>query len=491
MAKREKKDLLAYIREGRTMTRQEQLRLIVSLSIPSILAQISATVMFFIDASMVGHLGARASAAIGLVETTTWLMGGLGMAVNMGFSVQVAHFIGANDFEAARRVLRQALVCSLAWSLLLSFTGIAIHSYLPYWLGGSDAIAHDASLYFMLIGIFGIFFQMEGLGASMLKCSGNMKIPSLLNIMMCCLDVVFNYLFIYVLDMGVAGAACGTGAAELITAGLMLYFLLWRSDMLGIFKSVECRVESLEFATAEGVENRRAVANSPLSTLHSQLSAFRPQSDVVRTAFKIGAPMGLQHLLMGSAQIVSTIIVAPLGTVAIAANSLAITVESLCYMPGYGIAEAATTLVGQGIGAGQRLLTRSLAYMSVGLGVVVMTLMGVLMFVFAPELMMIMTPVDEIIRQGADALRIEAFAEPMFAASIVANGVFIGAGDTLVPAAMSLVSMWAVRLTMAASLAPRFGLRGVWIAMAVELTFRGIIFLVRLFRGKWQGKMKE
>ena len=491
MAKREKKDLLAYIREGRTMTRQEQLRLIVSLSIPSILAQISATVMFFIDASMVGHLGARASAAIGLVETTTWLMGGLGMAVNMGFSVQVAHFIGANDFEAARRVLRQALVCSLAWSLLLSFTGIAIHSYLPYWLGGSDAIAHDASLYFMLIGIFGIFFQMEGLGASMLKCSGNMKIPSLLNIMMCCLDVVFNYLFIYVLDMGVAGAACGTGAAELITAGLMLYFLLWRSDMLGIFKSVECRVESLEFATAEGVENRRAVANSPLSTLHSQLSDFRPQSDVVRTAFKIGAPMGLQHLLMGSAQIVSTIIVAPLGTVAIAANSLAITVESLCYMPGYGIAEAATTLVGQGIGAGQRLLTRSLAYMSVGLGVVVMTLMGVLMFVFAPELMMIMTPVDEIIRQGADALRIEAFAEPMFAASIVANGVFIGAGDTLVPAAMSLVSMWAVRLTMAASLAPRFGLRGVWIAMAVELTFRGIIFLVRLFRGKWQGKMKE
>ena len=201
--------------------------------------------------------------------------------------------------------------------------------------------------------------------------------------------------------------------------------------------------------------------------------------------------MALQHLLMGSAQIVSTIIVAPLGTVAIAANSLAITVESLCYMPGYGIAEAATTLVGQGIGAGQRLLTRSLAYMSVGLGVVVMTLMGVLMFVFAPELMMIMTPVDEIIRQGADALRIEAFAEPMFAASIVANGVFIGAGDTLVPAAMSLVSMWAVRLTMAASLAPRFGLRGVWIAMAVELTFRGIIFLVRLFRGKWQGKMKK
>ena len=202
-------------------------------------------------------------------------------------------------------------------------------------------------------------------------------------------------------------------------------------------------------------------------------------------AFKIGAPMGLQHLLMGSAQVVSTIIVAPLGTVAIAANSMAITVESLCYMPGFGIAEAATTLVGQAIGAGQRLLTRSLAFISVGLGISVMSVMGVLMFVFAPELMAFLSPVDAIVLEGAQALRIEAFAEPMFAASIVANGVFIGAGDTLKPAIMSLASMWGVRLTLAALLAPRYGLRGVWTAMAVELTFRGLLFLTRMKKGKW------
>ena len=445
--------LLAYIREGRTMTRGDQLRLIVSLSIPSILAQLSATVMFFIDAAMVGHLGEKATAAIGLVETTTWLMGGLASAANMGFSVQVAHFIGANNFEAARRVLRQALVCCLLWSLLLSIGCIAVHSYLPYWLGGSAEIARDASLYFMLVGACGIFFQMEGLAGSMLKCSGNMKIPSILNIGMCVMDVIFNYLFIYILDMGVVGAALGTGLAELVSAALMLYFLLCRSSLL---------------------------------SLKGHPGSFQPKADTVKTAFKIGAPMGLQHLLMGGAQIVSTIIVAPLGTVAIAANSLAITVESLCYMPGFGIAEAATTLVGQGIGAGQRLLTRSFAYMSVGLGMVVMTVMGILMWTFAPELMGIMSPVEEIIVQGADALRIEAWAEPMFAASIVCNGVFIGAADTVAAAIMSLTSMWAVRLTLAATLAPRYGLRGVWTAMAIELTFRGLIFLVRLFRGNWQ-----
>ena len=464
MAQKEKKDLLSYIREGRTMTQGEKLRLIVGLSIPSILAQISATVMFFIDASMVGHLGAKASAAIGLVETTGWLMGGLASAASMGFSVQVAHFIGANDFAAARRVLRQSLVCCLLWSLFMTIVGLCVAWPLPYWLGGSEEIAHDASVYFAIICFCGIFFQMEGLAGSMLKCSGNMKIPSALNILMCVMDVVFNYFFIYILDLGVMGAAIGTGLAELITALLMLYFLLWRSEMLGIFKSEEFRVKSEEFA-------------------------FRPTSDVVHTAFKIGAPMGLQHLLMGSAQIVSTLIVAPLGTVAIAAHSLAITVESLCYMPGYGIAEAATTLVGQGIGAGQRMLTRSFANMSVALGICVMTMMGVLMWVFAPELMSLMSPVEGIIALGTDVLRIEAWAEPMFAASIVVNGVFIGAGDTMKPALMSLASMWGVRLTTAAFLAPRYGLRGVWTAMAVELTFRGLIFLTRMRLGNWQKKM--
>ena len=444
--------LLSYIREGREMNGRERLWLIVSLSIPSILAQISATVMFFIDASMVGHLGAKASAAIGLVETTGWLMGGLAHAASLGFSVQVAHFIGANDFEAARRVLRQSLVCCFLWALIISATSLCIAPFLPYWLGGSAEIARDASLYFAIFGFCGIFFQMEGLAGSMLKCSGNMKIPSILNISMCLMDVVFNYLFIYILGMGVMGAAMGTGVAELITAGMMLYFLLAKSSIL---------------------------------SLKGRPGSFKPKGDTVKNAFKIGAPMGLQHLLMGSAQIVSTLIVAPLGTVAIAAHSLAITVESLCYMPGYGIAEAATTLVGQSIGAGQRLLTRSFAYMSVVLGITVMTVMGVLMYVFAPELMAFMTPVEAIITEGAQALRIEAWAEPMFAATIVCNGIFIGAGDTLKPAIMSLSSMWGVRLTLAYYLAPRYGLRGVWTSMAVDLMFRGFIFLIRLFRGRW------
>lgn len=453
--KKEKTDLLACIREGRDLTRGEKLNLIAQLSIPSMLAQLSTIVMFFIDASMVAHLGARASASIGLIESTSWLFGGLAAACSMGFSVQVAHAIGANDFERARRILRQAITCCLLFSVCLTAVGVAIHRPLPFWLGGTADIASDASLYFLIFSCAAPLFQLHHLFGSMLKCSGNMKVPSMLNILMCLLDVVFNYVFIFLLGYGVIGAAMGTASAYLVTALLMGYFLICRSDMLHL-------------------KGRRG--------------SFRPTTETVKNAFGIGAPMGLQHLLMNGAQIVSTLIVAPLGTIAIAAHSLAITVESLCYMPGYGIAEAATTLVGQGIGAGQRLLTRSFARLSVTMGIAVMTVMGALMYCFSPELMALMTPVEAIREVGVTCLRIEAFAEPMFAAAIVCNGVFVGAGDTLRPAIMSLASMWGVRLTLAALLAVTYGLPGVWTAMAIELTFRGLMFLTRLCRGGWLKK---
>ena len=445
-------ELLSYIREGRVMTRAEKLRLIAQLSVPSILSQMSATVMFFIDASMVGSLGARQSASIGLVESSTWLFSGLLSAASMGFSVQVAHAIGANDFERARRILRQGLVCALAFSLALMLLGVAIHSRLPYWLGGGSDIAGDSSMYFLIFSLALPFYQLQNLSGSMLKCSGNMRVPSILNILMCLLDVVFNYFFIFIAGLGVPGAALGTLCAIAVSASLMAWSLLFRS---------------------------------PYLALKGRPGSFRPTADCVGTAFKIGAPMGLQQILMGGAQIVSTAIVAPLGNISIAANTFAITVESLCYMPGYGIADAATTLVGQGMGAGQRTLTRSFARLSVGMGMVVMTFMAVLMYVFAPDIMSLMTPVEAIRGLSVAALRIEAFAEPMFAAEIVCYGVFIGAGDTLKPAAMNLFSMWAVRLSLAAALAPHYGLRGVWTAMAIELTFRGCIFLLRLFKGGW------
>ena len=187
----ETNSLLAMIREGRPMTRRQQLWLTVQLSVPAIVAQLSSILMQYIDASMVGSLGANASASIGLVSTTTWLFWGVCSAAATGFSVQVAHLIGAGDMKGARAVLRQSIISVFAFSLLLGLVGAAISGPLPGWLGGDPVIRRDSSLYFLIFSLFLPMLQLNFLAGGMLRCSGNMRVPSVLNVLMCILDVIY------------------------------------------------------------------------------------------------------------------------------------------------------------------------------------------------------------------------------------------------------------------------------------------------------------
>ena len=420
--------------------------------------------MFYIDAGMVGSLGAEPSAAIGLVEPATWLIFSLVSAVTMGFSVQVAHFIGANDFPKARAVMRHGYVFGLCFSLLMLLIAFLIGPRLPIWLGGGTDIQHDAMVYFLIFSCITPFHLIEYMSGAMLKVAGDMRRPSMMAILMCVLDVIFNYFLIFPtrtislfgieltmpgFGAGVAGAALGSLLAFVCVALPLAYYAIFRSPILAWKQDIE---------------------------------RFSWRWQYIWNTLKISAPMGLQYLLMNGAQLVSTMIVAPLGNVAIAAHSFAITAESLCYMPGYGISEAATTLVGQSVGADRRDLHRSFAWMTVFLGMIVMAFMGVVMYIFAPEMIGLLSPVTAIQDLGTSVLRIEAFAEPFFAAAIVAYSVCVGAGDTLKPSMINLGSMWLIRLTLAYCLASQYGLRGVWFAMAVELSLRGMMFIFYLFK---------
>lgn len=455
-----KDQLLSLIREGGKLDALAQIRLTALLSFPSMMAQLVHIMMQYIDASMVGSLGAQASASIGLVSTTIWLFGSLCSAASVGFYVQVAHKIGAGDFVGARQVLRESFLSCILFSFLLCSIGVGISNHLPHWLGGGDDICGDASTYFMYFSLCLPFSMLNSLCSGMLRCSGNIHTPSILNVLMCLLDVLFNWLLIFPTctlfgitfpgaDLGVTGAVLGTALAYIICSLLMCYSTVVRSKEL---------------------------------SLRQDCGTFIPQLRTLREGLHIAAPIAVEHIVLCGAQIVSTIIVAPLGTIAIAANSFGITVEALCYMPGYGMSDAATTLVGQSLGAGRRYLARSFGRITLGMGIAFMTLMAVVMYTASPALLSIMTPDVAVQQLTVEILRIEAFAEPMFAASIVCYGIFVGARDTLIPCTMNLTCIWLLRIIPAALLASHMGLQGVWIAMAVELTFRGIIFLIR-FRG--------
>lgn len=450
--KHSKDTLLQMIRDGQEMTRGNMLRLVLLLSAPAMMAQLSDILMQYIDTYMVGSLGKAASASIGIVSTTIWLMGGLCGAAAVGFSVQVAHAFGAKNFEEARSVMRQSYVVCLSWSLLLALIGCSIAPFLPVWLGGKEDVVHDASTYFFIFCAALPIIMARRLSGAMLRSSGEMKIPASINVLSCILDVMFNYIFIMEMHLGVLGAALGTLVAQGLSCILMVYFLLVKHKELNLLE---------------------------------HKGSFSLKKMTMMKGLKIGGPIGIEHFIMCGAQIISTVIVAPLGTAAIAANTFGITIEALCYMPGYGIGEAATTLVGQSLGAKRANLARSFGWITTLSGIVIMTIMGVIMYILAPYLMGIMTPDLEVQVLATEVLRIEAFAEPMFAASIVAYGVLVGAGDTIVPCTMNLASIWAVRITLAALLAGTYGLQGVWFAMAVELCFRGAIFLWRLSGNKW------
>lgn len=455
------------IREGKPLTWGQRLGLTLSLSFPAMLAQLSSIAMQYIDASMVGRLGADDSAAIGLVSTSLWLFWGICSAMTSGYSVQVAHKVGANDGEGARRVFRQGIVAALLFGLLMALIGIAIAWRLPHWLGGEENICGAASLYFVVFVAALPLLTLNYLAGGMLRCAGNMKIPSLISGLMCVLDCVFNFLLIFPTHtydlgvstvtipgagMGVLGAALGTVGAEAVCAALMMWYACFRQPEISLFR---------------------------------RHGSWRLTKEVTRKGFGISLPMVVEHAVICGAQIAITMIVAPLGVVAIAANAFAVTAESLCYMPGYGIGDAATALTGQSHGAGRYNLVRRFGYMAVGLGMAVMSVMGLLMYIFADDIMMLISPVKAISELGGEMLRIEAWAEPMFAASIVAYGAFVGVGDTKLPAAMNFGSIWLVRVPLAWWLSHNMGLRGVWLAMCIELTFRGTIFLLRLFLSNW------
>ena len=387
------------------------------------------------------------------------------MGLYNAFSIQIAQYLGADRQQDARGVLRQAMLFNLAAGLAAAAFGIGISGHLPGWLGADVSLQANASAYFAIWSAALPFTMAMGMYTSMLRASGDALTPGLISVLVCVLDVVFNFFLInptrtlwgitvWGAGLGVPGAALGTALATVVGGLLALCILLFREGPLCIHKP----------------------------------GSWKITRACIRNLGKVGVPLAAERAALSSAQVLQVRIVSQLGTVAIAANSLGVSAEGLCYMAGYGIQGAAIALIGQAVGAHRKDMAKRFAWLCTLMGMGIMTLTGAGLFAFAPALMSIFTADAAVIALGARVLRIEAFAEPMFGASIVASGAMQGAGDSTSCFVLNIFSMWCIRLTLAFLLAPRFGLVGVWGAMCFELCVRGLLFLIRLARGKWLEK---
>lgn len=439
---------------------------VLVLSWPAILEQIMITLVQYVDTAMVGSLGSTATAAVGLTASTTWLFGGLFGAASVGFSVQVAQHLGAGRQEEAQKVTWQAVRFVVIFGLIIGAIGVGLSFPLPAMLGADETVRPAASLYFRIMACAMPFTLAPNMFSAILRCAGDTKTPMVLNVMINVLNVILNTLFIYPTrtvslfggsfsmwgaGWGVGGAAFASACSTTTVAILFLLVIFRKKSPIRI--SVKRR--------------------------------YKFGRGCLLTAWRLGLPVALERVLTSTAQIVITAVITGIGTVAVAANHLAVTAESLSYMPAYGIATAATTLVGQAVGAGRKDLAKRFSRIVTWMGIFIMTFGGFLLFTLAPQLIMIFSREQEVIQLGTQVLRIVAFAEPLFGASIVASGALRGAGDSKWPFLISLATMWGVRITLSLLLAGSLGLVGVWVAMAAELCVRGLVFMVRLYRGRW------
>ena len=393
------------MRRGEKIPRRQQAGLVIALSVPAILEQLVSTLMSYIDTAMVGSLGYFATASIGVVASTTWLLNGLVSAAAVGFSVQVAQYLGAGRERDSRDVLCQAILFNAAFGAALAALAVLAGQFLPAALGAEAALRPYARAYFCTVAAFLPFSMACAFYSSILRCSGSVVLPSVLNVGMCLLDMLFNFFLIYPTRQ-IGGVTVWGAGARHHRGGL--------GDGAG--PGVYRPNSAFPRASAAGAA---AVAGRGALAFYEAVYAQRPAAGDTGGAGAAGPVPGAdrddgrRH---------------GMGPVAVAANYVAVQTESICYLPAYGIATAATALVGQSIGAGRQDMAKRFAYGTTALGFGLVTVMGGLLFWLAPVLSGLLTPEAEVIDLSARALRIVAFSEPLFAVSIVAIGALRGQG---------------------------------------------------------------
>lgn len=449
---------------------QVYLRRLWRLSWPAIMEQLLATMVNYADTAMVGVLGAAGTAAVSVNSATIWLLNGFLMSVGVGYSVQVSNAVGAKDEERVRQVVRQGVLAVFVVGLAALALYQALAGVLPRWLGAEPEVLPQASLYLRLYTLAAPFSAASAVFAAILRCMGNTKTPLYFNTAANVLNVVLNFFLIYptrqmvllgraVTVPGAGLSAAGAAIASAVSLGLTGAAMLYAGIRQGRFRVFlkDC---------------------------------FRPDREIIRRAVRLGVPTAIERATINLGQITMTAVVASLGTVSLAANQIAITAEGLCYQPAYGISYAAVALVGQAVGARDRKEANAYGKLAAWLGFWMCVATGAALLLFAPQLASLFNSDPHVVEESAAMLRIVAFAEPLFAVSIILSGALRGTHDVGFPMTVGLAGMWGLRVPLACALVfgAHLGLAGVWIAMAVELNMRGLLCALRWKSGVWGRK---
>lgn len=444
------------------------LPVIFALAWPTMLEQAMNTAVQYVDAAMVGRLGAMATAAVGVTTTINWMIGSTVSALGVGFLSFIARAYGAGDRQRAARVSSQAVLAVLVSGLLFTALPLALHRQVPRWMQAGEDIRDTAGRYFFILYTPMLLRAASIIFGTALRASGDTKTPMRVGVMMNVINVALNYLLIYpthrVWGVTVPGAGLGVEGAAIASAvsyaagGIGITLALWRHPVI-----------------------------SPRG------QKLRPDWEILKPCLKVALPSTLQRFGTSFGYVAFAAMINALGTVPLAAHSIANTVESAFYVPGYGMQTAAATLTGNALGAKDKGRMRDLSQMLLILEVGMMAVSGTLLFLFAPGMMRLFTADAAVIALGATVLRMVAVSEPFYGVAIILEGMLQGVGDTVTPFFFNILGMWGVRIlgTFLCTRVFHFGLIGAWSCMIAHNLLLFLLLTLHFRRGKWNPLYRE
>lgn len=451
---------------NQTASRRTMLTAIWALAWPTMLEQLMQTAVQYIDTAMVGSLGTQATAAVGSTGTVNWLVGSTISAMGVGFLSYISRARGADEPENARRAVAQAVLMTLFLGVLFTALTLSLSGWVPVWMQVEPGIQAMAAQYFFILYLPMLPRTASIIFGTVLRAAGDTKTPMKIGVLVNLVNVILNFFLIYPTrtvslfsrtfplfgaGLGVTGAAIASAVAFTV-GGICISVVLWRHP-----------------------------------TVSPRGQAFRPDMQILKPCMRVAFPNMLQRFGTSLGYVAFAAMINSLGEVATAAHTIANTVESAFYIPGYGMQTAAATLAGNAYGARDEKRMKSLASMFIPLEIVLMIISGATLFLAAPGLMRLFSANEAVIGLGATVLRMVAVSEPFYGFSIIIEGFMMGVGRTKVPFAYNIIGMWLVRIvgTFVCTQLLHMGLVAAWACMIAHNLLLFVLFLICYIRGVW------
>lgn len=438
--------------------KNELRRTIISFTGPVVAELMLMSLISMVNLSMVGHLGAYALSSVGLTNQPVYIGLAVFQAFNIGATALISRYIGAKDYKSAREVTIQTLIMSFLFGAIIAVAVVIFSKEIVVFMGAKEDTVEPAAMFMKYMGIGMLFQAIPTAVASILRGAGDSKTPMRYNIVSNIVNVIVGFLLIYgfgiIPSLGLEGAAIGATAAKVVACLMSIY----------------------------------ALVNSNLPVAISVKDKYKIDFEIIKRIISIGLSAAGEQLAMRIGFVIYTKIIADLGTSALAAHQIVLSITNLVSGVVSGMQIAASSFTGRNLGEKKPELAEEYSNEIRRMGFIFSSCVGIIFFFGGYQLSSIFTSEPSVLQISARVLKIATLITFPQNSLLIFSGCLRGAGDTTYPLISSLIGMIFARVSLAALFVLVFhlGLEGAWAAALIDQSIRSILIYFRFKSGKWK-----